>query len=78
MHFCCTGIADHLNDFLGSGPAHNRIVHKYYPLAFEHPAIGIVFEFYTHVPDRIRWLNKGPAHIVIADNAKLEWQTGFL
>jgi hypothetical protein len=40
MHLGGAGVAHHLDDLLGGGAAHDRIVHQDHPLALEHGAVG--------------------------------------
>ena len=78
MHLARAGLADHLDDLLAGGAAHDRIVDEDDPLALQHVAVGVVLQLHAHVADRVGRLDEGAADIVVADDAEFEGKPGLL
>src|SRR3984957_10474376 len=78
MHFTCAGIAHHLHDLYRRCAADDRIIDQYDALATDDGAVGTVLEPNAKLADVLGGLDKGPPDIVIADNAKLVRDAGFL
>src|SRR5690606_14481111 len=72
VHFLGAGIANHLNDLLARGAAHDRIVDQHHALALDHLAVGVMLQLHAHMADRIAGLDEGAPYIVVADDAELE------
>src|SRR5690606_33645232 len=78
MNLGSTAHAHHLHDFARGGASHDGVIHQHHSLALEHRAIGIVLQPDTQVADFLPRLDEGPAHIVIANDAEVEGEPGFL
>src|SRR4029077_17834090 len=77
VYFLGTGIAHHLHNLPRGRPAHDRVVYEHDPFAFDDRAIGGMFQANPLIADRLRWLNEGPANVVVADNAELVGNAGL-
>ncbi len=78
MHFLGTRIPDHLHDLDRGCAAHDGIIHQNDTLAFNHRSIGRMLELHTQRTNLLRWLNKGTADIVVADDAIFKRNTAGL
>ena len=72
VYIFSVGRAQQPDDFLHGGAAHDGIVDHYHLLAFEHPFNGIELDANAEVSTRLRRLDEGPAHVVVADEADVK------
>ena len=63
------GIEDHLLDLSAGRPAHNAVIDKDHAFALNERAVDVELEAHTHISDAFRGFDKGPAHVLIADDA---------
>src|SRR5207302_892654 len=77
VYFFRAGVADHAHDLFAGSAAHNGIVNQDNTFSFEHAAHRIQLELYSEVAHRLRRLDEGASHVVIADQAKAEWHAAF-
>ena len=78
MHLRGTGLAQHRHQALRGGAANQRIIHYDYPFARQHFADRAVLQPHLEVSSRLRGLDEGAAHIVVADQPELEGDAGLL
>ena len=78
MHFRGTGLSHHLDDLLGGGAAHDRIVDQDHALAGEARPVGVVLELHAQMADLVGGFDEGTADIVVADDAEIERDAGLL
>src|SRR5690242_11549153 len=78
MHFAGARIAHHLHDFDRSGPAHDRVIDEDDAFAVHDRAIGAVLQPNPELADALGRLDEGAPDVVIADDAKLVRERGFL
>ena len=78
MHFSCASIPNHLHEPNRRSPADDRVVNKHDALACKHSTIGGKLHPHPHIPGSLGRQNKGPAHLMITDNAHLEGHPSLL
>ena len=74
MDLLGAGLAEHRDESAAGGPAYERVVHHHDASAFQHLANGVVLDTHAEVAIALVRLDEGAAHVVIADEGKLEWQ----
>ena len=78
VHLGRTGRAHHVHDLGRGGAAHDAVVDQDHPLAGERDAVGVVLQLHAEMADLVGRLDEGAADIVVADDAELEGEAGFL
>ena len=78
MHFGGAGIAHHLHDLGRRGAAHDGIVDQYDALAGHDRAVGIMLQPHAELADLLGRLDEGAPDIMVANDAEIERDAGFL
>ena len=78
MHLLGAGLAHHLHDLHRGRAAHDGVVDQHDPLAVDDRAIGAVLEPHAELADVLARLDEGAPDIVVADDAELVGNAGFL
>ncbi len=68
VHFGGTGIQDHFLDFTAGGAAYHAVVHKDDAFALDQGAVDVQLQPDPHVANLFAGLNKGAAHVLVADD----------
>ena len=76
MHLSGSGLTKHLDNFLAGRTTDDRIVDDRHSVAFQELAHRVQLDFDPEVPDGFLRLDKGPPHVVIADQAELKRDPG--
>ena len=78
MHLGGTGIQQHFLDLAGGGATHDRVVDQNDPFASNQRAVHVQFQTHTHVADRVGGFDKGPAHVLVPDDAHAVRDAAFV
>ena len=78
MHFGGAGLAQQLDDALGGGAAHDRIVDDDHALAFDHATHGGQLHAHALFAQFLCGLDEGAGHVLVLDQAHLVGQPGGL
>src|SRR4051794_37028923 len=78
VHFAGAGSPDHLNQLFARVPPDQAVIHHHYGLPVDYLADRIELDLDLGYPERLRWVNKRAAHVVIPDKPVLQLDPGDL
>ena len=78
VHLAGARLVHQLHDLLRGGAAHDAVVDEHDALAADDAGIGRMLELDAERADALLRLDEGAADVVVADDAELEGDVGFL